>query len=290
MTSQPNAGGWRRVLPVVFLLVLATSALAPRLAFGATQPELQGFVSPSQDAESLFQTNCAACHTISGGDTIGPDLAGVTTRRDRDWLTRWITNPPEMVADGDPIATELLAAFNGVQMPALPISAEDIEALIAYFEEQDGGSAPAPAPIAAQPGDGNVEAGRNLFTGSSTLQNGGPSCRACHSIAGIGALGGGKLGPDLTTTYDRLGDAMITWPETSVTMRPIFTDKTLTDAEKADLLAFFQSTDVTERSAAVIWQLAGLSLLGAAAIGLLVHLIWRRRLTGVRGPMVNGRK
>ena len=68
-------------------------------------------------------------------------------------------------------------------------------------------------------------------------------------MGGIGGFdGGGNLGPDLTASYDKLGDAVVTWPETSATMRPIFVDKSLTDAEKADLLAFFRSTEVTERS------------------------------------------
>jgi hypothetical protein len=43
---------------------------------------------------------------------------------------------------------------------------------------------------------------------------------------------------------------------------------------------------VTERSTTVIWQLAGLAVVGAALIALLVHLIWRGRFDGVRGPMV----
>ena len=71
-------------------------------------------------------------------------------------------------------------------------------------------------------------------------------------------------------------------------MRPIFTDKTLTEEEKADLLAFFQETVLTERSATVIWQLVGLSLAGTVLIGIVTHVIWRRRLGGVRKPMVRG--
>jgi len=293
MTSRTNASGWKRSLPVVFLLVLAALAFGPRLAIGASEAPLHEFaVGPPQDAEAVFQAQCATCHTIGGGDGIGPDLEGVTTRRERDWLARWMIDPPAMISDGDPIATDLLEQFNGVPMPALGLSEADVEALIVYFEELDGGAAPVPttaAPI-AEPGDGDADAGRNLFTGARTFENGAPSCRACHSVAGIGGFdGGGNLGPDLTSSYDRLGDAMITWPQTG-TMQPIFTDQELTEAEQADLLAFFRSTDITERTGVVIWQLAGLSAVGAGLIALAAHLIWRRRLAGVRGPMVNGRK
>jgi len=53
----------------------------------------------------LFQSRCEACHTIGAGDRLGPDLKGVTQRRDRNWLTRYVAQPEKMLAEGDPIAT-----------------------------------------------------------------------------------------------------------------------------------------------------------------------------------------
>lgn len=288
MTQHTVPGGWKRTLPASLSLGLAVVLLVAGIAMASPEPAFQDGPGPSQDGEAVFQTQCAACHSIGGGDGVGPDLAGVTTRRDRDWLVSWIADPPAMIEAGDPIAVELLAAFNNLPMPALGLSADDVEGLVAYLEAQDGGSAPAPVAI-SQPGDGNVDAGRNLFTGASTLANGGPSCRACHSIAGIGALGGGKLGPDLTTAWDRLGDGMIALPQTG-TMQPIFSNKALTEDEQTNLLAFFRSTDITERSAQVVWQLTGLSIAGVAIVAVLIHLIWRRRISQVRASMVAGRK
>ena len=142
MTARTNFGNWKRNLPVLLLLVIAALMLAPRLAFGATDAPLQAFeASSAQDAASLFQAQCAACHTIGGGDGVGPDLEGVTTRRDRDWLVRWITDPPAMIDEGDPIALQLLEDFNNVPMPALGLSADEVESLVAYLEELDGGAA-----------------------------------------------------------------------------------------------------------------------------------------------------
>jgi len=290
MTKRNAPRGWKRSLPALLSFALAVAMLGIGLAMTTPRSTDEAGIIPSQDAASVFQTSCAACHTIGGGDGIGPDLEGVATRRDRDWLVSWITDPVAMVESGDPTATELLATWNNFQMPTLGLPAADVEALVDYLGASAGTAAPAPVttqPVAA--GSGDVAAGRNLFTGANTLDNGGPSCRACHSIAGIGALGGGQLGPDLTTSYQRLGEAMITWPQTG-TMQPIFTDKPLTAAEQADLLAFFSSTDVTERAPEVIWQLAGLALAGVAIIAILAQLIWRRRLARVRGPMVAGRK
>src|SRR4051794_22190846 len=36
--------------------------------------------------EYAFTNHCAACHTIGGGDRVGPDLRGVSERRDHAWL------------------------------------------------------------------------------------------------------------------------------------------------------------------------------------------------------------
>ena len=70
-------------------------------------------------------------------------------------------------------------------------------------------------------------------------------------------------------------------------MKPIFTSKPLTDDEKASLLAFFSSTDVSKRSTEVIGQLVGLAVVGVVVFAVLIQLIWRRRLIAVREPMVS---
>ncbi|HJN91223.1 MAG TPA: cytochrome c [Dehalococcoidia bacterium] len=244
---------------------------------------------PAEDGEALFQSTCSACHSVGGGDDIGPDLQDVAVRRDPDWLTRWLTDPPKMISDGDPIATEMLGNFNNVPMPNFNLSEQQISSLIAFFEAQAGGAPPqqaAPATTQAS-GDGDAAAGKNLFTGVTRLANGGPSCRACHSSGGIGGLGGGKLGPDLTGAHAKLGDALIQWPSTVQPMLPIYSSKPLTPDEQVQLIAFFRSTDVTTRSTEVIWQLVALAVGGVVVIGVVAQLIWRRRLSKVREPMVS---
>jgi protein SCO1 len=86
--------------------------------------------------EYLFQTHCAACHTIGQGDKIGPDLRGVTTARDRNWLTRFIEVPDQMVAEKDPIATELFKKYKEVQMPNLRLGDVDTNRVIEYIEKK----------------------------------------------------------------------------------------------------------------------------------------------------------
>jgi protein SCO1/2 len=84
-----------------------------------------------------FAYHCAACHAIGGGTArIGPDLDGVTTRRERDWLRRFIAAPDKMNAGGDPIALELRATYRQARMPNLALSDEDVSAVIDYLDEQ----------------------------------------------------------------------------------------------------------------------------------------------------------
>ena len=84
--------------------------------------------------EYFFQSRCGACHTIGNGDRVGPDLAGVTARRDRAWLSRYLAEPDRMRAEGDPIATALFAKYNNVPMPNLRLSGIEIAALLSYLE------------------------------------------------------------------------------------------------------------------------------------------------------------
>ncbi|MBS1190480.1 MAG: c-type cytochrome [Rhodocyclaceae bacterium] len=102
-----------------------------------------------------FESKCLACHTIGGGPkpNLGPDLYGVTGRRDEAWLRRWLKSPDRMLQT-DPQAKELLAQWK-VPMPNQYLSDEEISQYIAYFrwadqnrQPQSGGlaSAAAPAP------------------------------------------------------------------------------------------------------------------------------------------------
>jgi cytochrome oxidase Cu insertion factor (SCO1/SenC/PrrC family) len=96
--------------------------------------------------EELFRTRCASCHTIGAPEdslaaqrSVGPDLAGVTQRRQRAWLVRWLKEPDRMLAEKDPVAMALMARFNSVPMPNLRLSDADVHALLDHLG-QTGGS------------------------------------------------------------------------------------------------------------------------------------------------------
>jgi protein SCO1/2 len=85
---------------------------------------------------ALFKSQCAACHTIGGGEGIGPDLANVTKRRDRRWVSRYITEPDKVLEEKDPIAVELFKKYKNVRMPNLSNGPDEVAGLIEYIEKQ----------------------------------------------------------------------------------------------------------------------------------------------------------
>ena len=86
--------------------------------------------------EELFKTKgCIACHTIGKGRLTGPDLAGVTQRRNLEWVEKWILHP-EVMVENDPIAREMLATYL-VKMPNQNVTLEEAKAIIMYLREED---------------------------------------------------------------------------------------------------------------------------------------------------------
>ncbi|MCL4243766.1 MAG: c-type cytochrome [Candidatus Dadabacteria bacterium] len=115
-----------KTLTAVLVALTVFLMLAPA-TFGQTEAE---------KGKQLFQQKtCAACHTIGGGKLAGPDLAGVTERREEEWLKKWLKSPDTMVMS-DPIAKEMLGVYM-VPMPNLGLTDEEIDALIEYFESVD---------------------------------------------------------------------------------------------------------------------------------------------------------
>jgi protein SCO1/2 len=93
--------------------------------------------------EYLFGSRCSACHTLGQGDRMGPDLAGVTARRDRAWLARYVAQPDRMLADGDPTAVALFEKYKTVRMPNMHLGSADVAAILSYVEAQGRNFAPA---------------------------------------------------------------------------------------------------------------------------------------------------
>src|SRR5262249_54333722 len=82
-----------------------------------------------------FESKCLACHSIGGGDKLGPDLYGVSKRRNDAWLARWLKAPEQML-QGDADAKSLLEKYK-LPMPNQNLTDDQIRAFIAYFKWAD---------------------------------------------------------------------------------------------------------------------------------------------------------
>jgi protein SCO1/2 len=146
------------------------------------------------NGEQLFRTRCQTCHTVTGdepADALGPDLLGVTSRRDKSWLLNWLRAPDQMLEAEDPIAMELLARYGNVAMPNMRLNRQEAGDLLDYLAAEGErllGSAEKTSTRASAPpaADGDVVAIMNAWVretdakatvnaGYMTLINVGPS-------------------------------------------------------------------------------------------------------------------
>ena len=148
------------VSPGSLLLLLWTTCLMAVCPLEARASDDNG---SADRGRTTFERKCLPCHTVGRGKGVGPDLLGVTERRERRWLMSWISDPSRMVQSGDPIAGALLKEYPGIRMPSLGLSEEEISAVLTYLESQ-GSLKRSPASVTAR----EEEAGRKLGFMSKT--------------------------------------------------------------------------------------------------------------------------
>lgn len=207
-------------------------------------------VASTNGGKAIFQQKCVACHTIGGGKLIGPDLQGVTARRDKAWLSRWIREPDKMLSAGDPLAAQLLQEFNNVPMPNMALGEADVVAVISYLEETSEKTSASKTthslPEAVPPTQDAIEQGQNLFQGKVRFANGGPSCISCHHVKNDAVIGGGILAKELTTVFSRMGGegvrAILGGPPFPV-MQAAYKGMPFTEDEIHALVGFLQYAD-----------------------------------------------
>ena len=102
-----------------------------------------------QKGKALFNANCAACHKLNKR-AVGPALAGVSAKYDKEWLYSWIKNSTAMVKSGDAQAVAIYEEYNGSVMTSFPqLSNEDIDNILAYTDYTPPATAAAAQPVAA---------------------------------------------------------------------------------------------------------------------------------------------
>ncbi|MGB5982728.1 MAG: c-type cytochrome [Nonlabens sp.] len=146
---------WSLIL--VFLLVTFSSlnvyAQEETASDGVSATPVEASTADAEAGEKLFKANCASCHKLYK-KAVGPALHGVTERREREWLYKWIVNSAALIASGDAQANEIYNEYGQSNMNAFPqLSNTDIDNILAYTDT------PKPEPVAAVAGTDQVSAG-----------------------------------------------------------------------------------------------------------------------------------
>ena len=163
----------------------------PRADGYENAPELRSI----SRGEQIFRTRCASCHSITGNElagALGPDLLGVTRKREPQWLLDWLKAPDQMLKKKDPIAMALYKQYNNLAMPNMRLNKEEALSLLDYMADEtqrivgneslESIISPAPDPVKL---DGDVvaimnawvreaHAGATVNAGYMTLVNVGP--------------------------------------------------------------------------------------------------------------------
>lgn len=233
---------------------------------------------PAQSKDNLFSSKCSGCHTIGGGDAVGPDLA-----QTKEWTD-----------DKLKAAVEKMAAMSG------GLTGEEITALVSYLknpnteantssEKQENPQSEQPASKTAAETDievdlpGSYEEGKMLYFGQKSLENGGMSCISCHQS---GSPEG--LGPDLSRITEKYkGRALVSACKQAPfkVMQAAYRNHPITEAEALNLAKYLsgdknKSSEKTETEKPLPIPAIG----GGAAIAFLAMLAlgYRNRNRGVR--------
>jgi cytochrome oxidase Cu insertion factor (SCO1/SenC/PrrC family) len=89
--------------------------------------------------EQMFRTRCVTCHSLNGkqlAEALGPDLLGVTQRREKQWLLNWLKAPDQMLKKQDPIAMSLYKQYNNLAMPNMRLNKEEAQILLEYINDE----------------------------------------------------------------------------------------------------------------------------------------------------------
>jgi mono/diheme cytochrome c family protein len=143
----------------------------------------------------------------------------------------------------------------------------------------------------------DAERGLALFTGREDFKGGTTMCMSCHRMPGVGALGGGNLGPDLTRVYEQgkhttggraTLSAWLMAPATP-TMQALLKDHPLEADEVHAIVALMEdraAKSQPEPMGASMVSFAVLGLLGTALALFVFDSLWKTRFRSARRVMV----
>lgn len=209
----------RRRHPIAGFVLVVFGLLVTGIAYTALNPgqSAQAANGPSSlaidEGRELFLKGCSSCHGRNAeGTKQGPSLIGVGAA----------------AVDFQVGTGRMPLAQPGAQAQRKPplYSQEETDRLAAYIASTAPGPA-VPSAAAQNYADGDIAAGGELFR---------TNCAMCHNFAAKGgALTSGKYAPSLTgVSAKHILEALITGPQSM----PVFSDTTITPAEKTDIVAW----------------------------------------------------
>jgi len=188
------------------LRVAIVAVLAARMGLAARNAN-----ADTAEAKKIFTQRCMACHTFGKGAKVGPDLKGVTERRQRAWLLKFIRSSQTVIKSGDPTATGLFQQFGQQQMPDwTDLSEAQIGSILDWLADNGPDQQEPDARLAELATAAEIETGRQLFQGDRAFSHAGTACGSCYSIRSAGSSSGGTLAPDLTDSYSSYQDGALT--------------------------------------------------------------------------------
>jgi len=200
-----NFAALARALALLLLLI----AGGAQLVRADDDDSESGGAKFSAEAAATFNKRCTACHTFGKGVKVGPDLKGVTERRRRDWLIKFVHASSTVINSGDATAVSLFAEFKKQRMPDwTDLSEKQINDILDFIAIGGPDIKPPDERNAELASSSDLELGRQLFSGERRFKYGIQACSACHSVQE--ARWGGSLGPDLAQTYFKFQDRALT--------------------------------------------------------------------------------
>ncbi len=86
--------------------------------------------------EAVYDMKCSSCHRLTDERLVGPGWAGVTQKREPEWIINMITNV-DMMLDTDPDAQKMLEECL-VRMPNQNVEAAEARGILEFMRKNDG--------------------------------------------------------------------------------------------------------------------------------------------------------
>ena len=150
------------------------------------------YASGQNKPAEIFEKNCSICHKISTEKLIGPGLAGITQRRDKAWIVKFVRSSKTLIESGDKIAVQVFNENNKIPMPEhMFLSEADVNGLIDYIANYKTPVKKA-LTVNASKKDGfsreEIQRGERMFYGLIPFEKGTLNCVLCHNTVSSDTL------------------------------------------------------------------------------------------------------